>query len=158
MHDAIGLKERESRLLGVARNQMVSEQVLILRLQLLLSPLQGESHKPACWKQEHTYKGFSSLSAPGDWELCPFQHTGKAVLWNSAYLPSSFPTLRVQTEKEREQTWRKWEEGLAGNARSKTRLPAAKVHLSLALKMSHLAFWREEGTSSLVVTMASPQP
>ena len=50
MHDAIGLKERESRLLGVARNQMVSEQVLILRLQLLLSPLQGESHKPACWK------------------------------------------------------------------------------------------------------------
>ena len=65
MHDAIGLKERESRLLGVALNQMVSEQVLILRLQLLLSPLQGESHKPACWKQEHTYKGFSSLSAPG---------------------------------------------------------------------------------------------
>ena len=35
MHDAIGLKERESRLLGVALNQMVSEQVLILRLQLL---------------------------------------------------------------------------------------------------------------------------
>ena len=161
MHDAIGLKERESRLLGVALNQMVSEQVLILRLQFLLSPLQGESHTPACRKQGHTCKCFSCLSAPGNWELCSFQQTGKTVLWNNAYLPSSFPTPRVQTDSrcwQREQTRRKWEEGLAGKARAKARLPMAKVHLSWALKMSHLAFWWEEGTSSFVVTMASPQP
>ena len=163
MHDAIGLKERESRLLGVVLNQMVSEQVLILRFQLLLSPLQGESHKPACRKQEHTCKCFSSLSAPGDWELCPFQQTGKAVLWNSAYLPSSFPTPRVQTNSRCwQRRWgskqRKWEEGLAGKARAKARLPMAKAHLSLALKRSHLAFWWEEGTSSFVVRTASPQP
>ena len=138
MHDAIGLKERESRLLGVALNQMGSEQVLILRWQLLLSPLQAESHKPACWKQDHTCKCFCSWSALGEWELCPFQQTGTAVLGNIPTYTAPFlhlePTLTLGADRgDREQTQRKGEEGSAGTP-EQAQTSHGKATLSLSLE------------------------
>ena len=139
MHDAIGLKERESRLLGVAFNQMVSEQVLILRLQLLLSPLQGESHKPACRKQEHTCKCFHCLSAPGDWELCPFQQTAKLSSETVPTYPAPF--LHLESNRslgadkgDKRANTKEMRGRLSRESQSKDQISHGKYALTLSLE------------------------